>query len=110
MDKKRFSTYIKTFDFKNLFIELGWDNFTNTIPVAVDDTPFELKGIAQKRGFVILLCPPSGNFEIPQSPIRKKIENNVTFFITFTTKPSPKAFFSKFCYLCMLPNREPLHR
>jgi len=78
MNKSSFSEYIKTFEYKNLFIDLGWDNFSNRIPVAVDETTFELAGIAQKRGFVILGCPPTENGDIPVSAIRKKIEFNIS--------------------------------
>jgi len=53
--KKQFSKYIKEFDFKNLFINLGWDNFNNDIPIIVNGAHYNLKGIAQKRGFAILM-------------------------------------------------------
>jgi hypothetical protein len=75
MNKKQFSKYIKHFDFKNLFINLGWDNYANKIPIAVDGNEFNLKGIAEKRGFVIIVCPPEEHGDIPLSAVRKKIEN-----------------------------------
>lgn len=77
MNKKQFSKYIKEFDFKSLFINLGWDNFQNVIPVVADDFQYNLKGIAQKRGFAIVECPPDSNGEIPLINTRKKIENNL---------------------------------
>ena len=75
MNKKQFSEYIKHFDFKNLFINLGWDNYANEISIAVDGSEFSLKGSAQKRGFVIVVCPPEEHGDIPLSAVRKKIEN-----------------------------------
>ena len=75
MNKKQFSKYIKHFDFKNLFINLGWDNYADEISLAVDDSKFSLKGIAEKRGFVIVVCLPEVNGDIPLSVVRKKIEN-----------------------------------
>ena len=77
MNKQSFTEYIKNFDFKNLFINLGWDNYSNTIPIVIDNISFELKGIAEKRGFVLLLCPPDKNNDIPQSIVRKKIEHQI---------------------------------
>ncbi len=77
MNKKEFSKYIKHFDFKNLFINLGWDNYANKIPIAVDGNEFSLKGIAQKRGFVIVVCPPEEHGDIPLNAVRKKIENSL---------------------------------
>lgn len=77
MKKQTFTNYIKDFDFETLFNELGWDTFKNQLPVAVNDDAFMLKGVAQKKGFVILLCPPLPNGKIPVSNIRKQIENKV---------------------------------
>lgn len=78
MKKQTFTNYIKDFDFETLFNELGWDTFNNQLPVAVNDDAFMLKGVAQKKGFAILLCPPLPNGKIPISNIRKQIENKVS--------------------------------
>ncbi|MBN2747127.1 MAG: SAM-dependent methyltransferase, partial [Bacteroidales bacterium] len=77
MKKNRFSEFIKLFDFKNLFNELGWDNFDNNLPIAVNEDAFMLKGIVEKKGFVILYCPAMPNGKIPLSNIRKQIEAKV---------------------------------
>ena len=77
MKKQLFKNYIQEFDFTTLFNELGWDSFTNQLPIAVNDDAFMLKGVAEKKGFVILLCPPLPNGRIPVSNIRKQIENKV---------------------------------
>jgi len=77
MKKNRFSEYIKSYDFKNLFNELGWDNFDNNLPIAVNEDAFILKGIVEKKGFVILHCPAMPNGKIPLSNIRKQIEAKV---------------------------------
>jgi hypothetical protein len=77
MKKQLFKDYIQEFDFSTLFNELGWDSFTNQLPIAVNDDAFILKGVAEKKGFVILLCPPLANGKIPVSNIRKQIENKV---------------------------------
>jgi hypothetical protein len=77
MNKKEFSKYIKHFDFKNLFINLGWNNYADEISIAVNDSEFSLKGIAEKRGFVIVVCPSEEHGDIPLSAVRKKIENSL---------------------------------
>ncbi|MDY0104006.1 MAG: Eco57I restriction-modification methylase domain-containing protein [Lentimicrobium sp.] len=77
MKKNRFSEYIKSFDFTRLFNELGWDNFNNNLPVAVNEDAFMLKGIVEKKGFVILFCSALPNGKIPLSNIRKQIEAKV---------------------------------
>ncbi len=76
MNKQKFSKYVKDFDFKGLFIDLGWDNYSGDIPITIDETLFKINCIAQKRGFVIALCPALPDGEIPLSRTRKKIENN----------------------------------
>ncbi len=78
MNKSTFSTYIKSFDFATLFNELGWDHFNNQIPVAAGDQTFILKGIVEKKGFVILLCSPQPDGKIPVSNLRKQIEGRIT--------------------------------
>jgi len=80
MNKNKFSKYVKEFDFKGLFIDLGWDNYRGQIPITVDESLFEIKGVVEKRGFVIALCPPLASGEIPLSTTRKKIENNFRKF------------------------------
>ena len=78
MRKKQFTDYLKSFDFKTLFNELGWDHFDNKVPVAVQEELYHTTGIAQKKGFVVLHCPPKSNGKIPESSIRKQIEGRVT--------------------------------
>ncbi len=78
LSKKEFSNYIKRFDFYGFFNEMGWDNFKTTQAISIDDIVFNLKGIVEKRGFKILLCPPLDNGKIPDYNIRKRIEQNVT--------------------------------
>jgi len=76
MNKRKFADYVKAFDFTNLFIDLGWDHYSNKIPVTVDEEVFEITGIVEKRGFVIALCPPSGGGDIPLGSTRKRLENH----------------------------------
>jgi len=78
MKKLQFTEFIKAFDFKDLFNQLGWDNFDNQTPVAVGDDAFMLQGISQKKGFVILLCPPLHDGKIPARNIRLQIEGKVS--------------------------------
>ncbi|MFH1860627.1 MAG: DNA methyltransferase [bacterium] len=76
--KSEFSAYIKAFQFRELFNEMGWNNDRTKQPIIVDDISFNISGIAEKSGFRIFICePPSGN-KIPDSATRKKIENKVT--------------------------------
>ncbi|MGC9354814.1 MAG: Eco57I restriction-modification methylase domain-containing protein, partial [Mariniphaga sp.] len=91
MRKTRFTELIKSFDFSTFFNEMGWDNFENQTPVAVNDEIFQLKGVAQKRGFVILHCLPGTDGNVPPVNIRKQIEGKIAklyfeHLIIFTDK------------------------
>ena len=76
--KSDFSEYIKAFQFRELFNEMGWNNDRTKQPIMVDEAAYILTGIAEKSGFRIFACePPMGN-KLPDSATRKKIEGKVT--------------------------------
>jgi hypothetical protein len=78
LDKKEFSTYIKQFNFRELFNDMGWNNDKTTQPIVVDNETYTLQAVAEKSGFKILLCNPLSNGLIPDYNTRKKIETKVT--------------------------------
>lgn len=77
LTKKEFSEFIKDFKFRELFNYMGWNNDKISIPIAIETNVFELKSIAEKSGFKILVCN-SNKDKIPTYEIRKQIENKVT--------------------------------
>src|SRR3989338_8621291 len=78
IDKTRFNHLIKGFQFVELFDELGWDYVKKTEKVVINDTEYQLNAVADKKGFVIFVCSPDSNGNIPDHHIRKKIDNAVT--------------------------------
>lgn len=76
--KSEFSAFIKTFRFRELFNEMGWNNDRTKQPVIVDDVSFNLTGIAEKSGFRIFVCEPALGKQLPISATRKKIEGKIT--------------------------------
>jgi hypothetical protein len=78
LSKELFSAYVKKFEFKELFIDMGWNNDQVKQPVAVDSAMFVLESIAEKEGFKILHCHPDAAGLIPEYSLRKKIEHQVT--------------------------------
>lgn len=78
IDKKQFSNYIKQFNFRELFNDMGWNNDKTTQPIVVDNETYTLQAVAEKSGFKILLCNPLSNGLIPDYNTRKKIETKVT--------------------------------
>jgi len=78
LSKKEFSNYIKQFNFRELFNDMGWNNDKTTQPIVVDNETYALQAVAEKSGFKILLCNPLSNGLIPDYNTRKKIETKVT--------------------------------
>ncbi|MDY0016806.1 MAG: Eco57I restriction-modification methylase domain-containing protein [Candidatus Delongbacteria bacterium] len=73
MNKSTFNSFFKDFNFKELFNEMGWDNFKNKPEkILVEDFEYEIEGIVHKRQFVIAQCKTD---KIPDNRIRKIIEN-----------------------------------
>ncbi|HRH40490.1 MAG TPA: hypothetical protein PKY82_02515 [Pyrinomonadaceae bacterium] len=77
LNKQEFSRYIRDFNFRELFNEMGWDNDKTSHSIIVDNNPFTLQSVAQKRLFKILVCSPDPNGLIPDSKTRKKIESKI---------------------------------
>ena len=80
LTKKEFSNYIKHFNFREMFNDMGWNNDKTTQPIAVDNISYTLQAVAEKSGFKILLCNPQADGFIPDYATRKKIETKVTKF------------------------------
>jgi len=78
ISKAEFSNYINSFQFRELFNEMGWNNDRAKQAVVVDDAAFHLSGIAEKSGFRIFLCEPEGGNKLPDAATRKKIESKLT--------------------------------
>ena len=77
--KETFRKLINSFNFKELFIELGWDNYNDRQPqITIKDETYKIEAISEKRGFVILKCQPNSNGKIPVYNIRKQIENKIS--------------------------------
>ncbi len=78
LNKQEFSRYIREFNFRELFNEMGWNNDKTSQPITVDNHTFTLQAVAEKRGFKILVCSPTSEGMIPDYDTRKKIESKVT--------------------------------
>jgi hypothetical protein len=76
--KQEFANYIRIFNFRELFNEMGWDNDRTVQPIIIDDSVYQLQAVASKSGFKILLCPAQGTDPIPIYHQRKQIETKVT--------------------------------
>ena len=75
LDTARARRHLKQFDFESLFIEeLGWDHYTTSLDVEVDEERFTLQAVAEKRGVVAFTCAVR---TIPPYATRRKIDGQV---------------------------------
>ncbi len=79
LNERNTRQYLKESDFENLFTQaLGWDNHTQILNITVDETPYQLAAIAEKRGMVVFECPATGtDGDIPDYASRRKIHKQV---------------------------------
>ena len=71
--------HLQAFDFRRLFVEgLGWDHYvTEPFVVRVNGRDYTLNPIAEKAGFAVYECDSSVDNNVPQYPVRRKIESEV---------------------------------
>jgi hypothetical protein len=78
ISKSEFSALIKSFNFRELFNLMGWNNDKSSHTISVDNHNYSIQSIAEKSGFRIIVCNSGPHDIIPNYSIRKKIENQVT--------------------------------
>ena len=89
--------HLQAFDFPRLFVEgLGWNHYqAEPLDIQVNECEYTLKPVAEKAGFAVYECGASIDNDIPQYPVRRKIETEVakrTFeHLIIFTDPGRKA-------------------
>ncbi len=76
LNRDEFRNLAKNFNFTELFLTLGWDTVKYENKLKVDDVNYNLKGIVQKRGFIVISCTSGNGF--PDANTRKKIDKQIT--------------------------------
>ena len=73
-------TYLQAFDFPHLFVEgLGWDYYQGEpLALTVDGHEYALKPVSEKAQFAVFECAPGPDGAMPDYPLRRKIETQVT--------------------------------
>ena len=79
LTKKQFVEYLKSADFRSLFIEeMGWNKYSAAIAdvptIYVEEKAFNLKTIAHRNGFQVLICNVP---ELPSNSICKKLDTKL---------------------------------
>ena len=73
-------SHLQAFDFPRLFVEgMGWDHFqVEPSVLPVDGHEYALKPVAEKAQFAVFECASGPDGAIPEYPVRRKIETQVT--------------------------------
>ena len=76
MDKNEFLQYLHAADFRQLFVNSGWDNPTTTTPyrVSVGEATYSFAEAAQKKGFRVYVCRVE---KMPDSSVRRVIDSKL---------------------------------
>lgn len=79
LTKRQFVQYLKDADFRTLFIEeMGWNKYSASIAdvptMYVDERAFNLKTIAHRNGFQVLVCNVP---ELPSNSVCKKLDTKL---------------------------------
>lgn len=73
ISKTQFAGYIREFRFRELFIDLGWDNDRTVVtPLRIDGYVVTPQVVANKNGFKIIECSSP---QMPPSPIRFQVSS-----------------------------------
>lgn len=76
--KSSFAQYVRNFELRELFNDMGWNNDRIRQPIVIKDATYLLTGLADKSGFRIFACVPADGTPPPDKENRKKIERAVT--------------------------------
>ena len=76
MDKSEFLQYLHAADFRQLFINSGWDNPTTSTPyrIGVGEATYSFAEAAQKKGFRVYVCKVE---KMPDSSARRVIDSRI---------------------------------
>lgn len=68
-----FADQIRVRKYKELFLDLGWDNISGAKPETLylpnDTTPYPYRAVVEKRGFVVLVCSA-----LPSADVRRRLD------------------------------------
>ena len=78
IDRESAREQLRNFDLPPLFNQLGWDRYSQTLPMRVGEVEYVLTGCAEKRGMVVFYYSAPPEDDIPDYTIRSKIEREVT--------------------------------
>jgi len=74
LTKKEFSSFIKQFNFRELFNDMGWNNDKTTQNLVVEKDTYKIIAVAEKCGLKIVTCQVEN---LPNTALQKKIDTQI---------------------------------
>ncbi len=77
INKKQFKSYIDSFNFTNLFNQLGWTFADDQFPVKLKEETYMFHSVAEKGGFRIVVFKPIKNQDLPDYSTRLQLDRKI---------------------------------
>jgi hypothetical protein len=61
ISKIKFKEYIESFNFTNLFNDLGWNHLNEQTPIKLNEETYTFHSVAEKSGFRIMVFNPNAS-------------------------------------------------
>ncbi|HCI56454.1 MAG TPA: Eco57I restriction-modification methylase domain-containing protein [Bacteroidales bacterium] len=77
ISKQEFKRYIESFDFVNLFNQLGWTYIDEQFPVKLKEETYLFNCVAEKSGFRIIVFKPANENYLPDYATRLQLDRQI---------------------------------
>jgi hypothetical protein len=69
--------YIESFNFTNLFNDLGWNHLNEQTPIKLNEETYTFHSVAEKSGFRIMVFNPNASQDLPDYATRLQLDRKI---------------------------------
>jgi len=77
ISKIKFKEYIESFNFTNLFNDLGWNHLNEQTPIKLNEETYRFHSVAEKSGFRIMVFNPNASQDLPDYATRLQLDRKI---------------------------------
>ena len=77
ISKIKFKEYIESFNFTNLFNDLGWNHLNEQTPIKLNEETYRFHSVAEKSGFRIMVFNPNASQDLPNYATRLQLDRKI---------------------------------
>jgi hypothetical protein len=77
ISKIKFKEYIESFNFTNLFNDLGWNHLNEQTPIKLNEETYTFHSVAEKSGFRIMVFNPNASQDLPDYATRLQLDRKI---------------------------------